>query len=65
MLRKLMQEKYQTIAIDKEGNFIREDLFKEKLVSYYANTDDAQALDQKSWQENLAEIRRLVDVFVF
>ncbi len=63
MLQKLVQEKYQTIGIDKEGNFIGEDRFRDKLISYYGSTEDAQALDQKAWKENLAEIRRLVFVF--
>ena len=60
-----MREKYQTVGIDKEGNFIGEDRFTSKLISYYGSTEDAQALDQESWKEHLAEIRRLVNLCVF
>lgn len=65
ILQKLVQEKYRPLGTDKKGNFIGEDLYREKLTSYYANTKDAQALDKASWKLNLAEIRRLVHVFVF
>lgn len=61
-LQKWVQEKYQTVGIDKEGNFIGEDHFTCKLIGYYGGTKGARALDQESWKENLAEIRRLVNV---
>ena len=64
-LQKWVQEKYQTVGIDKEGNFIGEDHFTCKLIGYYGGTKGARALDQESWKENLAEIRRLVNVCVF
>lgn len=64
-LQEWVQEKYRTVGIDEEGNFIGENLFTCKLIGYYGSTADARALDQKSWKENLAEIRRLVNVCVF
>jgi hypothetical protein len=64
-LEKWVQEQYQTVGIDKEGNFIGEDRFTNKLIGCYGSTEDAQTLDQKSWKKNLAEIRRLVTVCVF
>jgi hypothetical protein len=60
-LRKWVQEKYQTIGIDKDGIFIGEELFTCKLIGYYGSTEGAQALDQKSWKNKLDEIRRLVN----
>jgi hypothetical protein len=64
-LQKWVQEKYQTVGIDKEGNFIGEDRFRDKLIGLYGSTENAQALDQKSWKKILAEIRQLVNVYVF
>jgi hypothetical protein len=64
-LQEWVQEKYQTVGIDKEGNFIGKDRFIDKLIGYYGSTEDAQALDQKSWKKILAEIRQLVNVYVF
>ena len=60
-LRRLVQEQYRAFGIDKSGKFVGKERFREKLISYYANTTGAPALDQESWKEDLKEIRRLVN----
>jgi hypothetical protein len=45
-LEKWVQEKYRTIGIGKDGNFIGKELYTNKLISYYVSTEGAQALDQ-------------------
>lgn len=60
-LKRLVQEQYRTIGIDKSGKFVGKERFTSKLISYYGKTKGAQGLDRGSWKEKLKEIRRLVD----
>jgi hypothetical protein len=63
-LQKWVQEQYRTVGIDKEGNFIGEDRFTDKLIGCYGSTEDAQTLDQRSDRAHVSSVNIKVAVTV-